>query len=145
MGLIGGLSFVAVRVMELDCRYSFTSELEGSVEGPAEVLEAEVELVDGINAVSGSGASSLASPRFFFFWGVRYSEVPSRILRFFLRPGSSAKMSLAQSDDPARKGAQMGSGGVCSTVESPMVAASGFVLSFFFFFLGITRATMTCI
>lgn len=90
-GLIEGPFFAAVRVMELDCRYSSISEIEGS--------GADVE-PDGASVASVSGASSSVFLRFFFsFLDVPSSGASSRFLRFFLRSNSSeagapASMSL---------------------------------------------------
>lgn len=98
MGSIEGPPFAAVRMMEFDCRYPSISE--GSVAG----LEAEEKLVDGPNVASGSGSST--SLRLFSFLGGLSSDVPSRLLLFFLRSGCSeagspAKMSLTQPNDKA--------------------------------------------
>ena len=83
--MIDGPFFAAVRVMELDCRYSSISEADG----PEIVVKVDVELEDSPTVVSGSEARSSVFLRFFFL--DELSPGPSSpFLRFFLRSGSSA-------------------------------------------------------
>lgn len=84
--MIEGPSFAVVRVIELDCRYSSMSEVEGSGAG----VEIEVELGSGRTVANVSGACSSVFLRFFFsFLSEWSSEASSRLLRFFLRSVSS--------------------------------------------------------
>jgi len=70
--------------MELDCRYSSTSEADGS----ETVIEVEIGL-EGPAVVNVSGTCSSVFLRFLSFLDDFSSEVSSRFLRFFLRSGSS--------------------------------------------------------
>lgn len=82
--MIDGPFFAAVRVMELDCRYSSISEADG----PEVAVEVDVEFEDSPTIVDVSGARSSAFLRFFFL-GELSSGASLRFSRFFLRSGSS--------------------------------------------------------
>ena len=75
--MIDGPFFAAVRLMELDCRYSSILEADG----PGLAVE------DSPTVVSVSGPRSSVFLRFFFLDGLS-SGASSRFLRFSLRLGS---------------------------------------------------------
>lgn len=147
-GLIDGPLFVAVSVMEFDCRYSSISRAEGSEAIP----KVETVLDDGSAPVGVSGVCSSVFLRFFLsFLEELSSEASSRFLRFFLRSGSSetrtsSDISLTQSNDHVEKRLPMVSMGGSSTcmgsiVDRSTTLGSGSALCFlFFFFLGISIA-----
>lgn len=71
--------------MELDCRYSSTSEAEGS----ETAVEVEIELEGGLAVVGVSGTCCSVFLRFLSLLDDLSSDASSRFLRFFLRSGPS--------------------------------------------------------